>query len=480
MGRSCRRLVAFASVAVIGLAMALPTSASADTELGGIDYDAYCKSRGFDNATLAGPANGPYAAYNWRCQTGTETYALDLSDACRFQHANPAAVATTTNPDDAYSWRCIVPSQVASDESCIPQPVLQELASGADPGALQAEPGDSDFGSTGPPSDSPSEEVSAPDPAADPCPWRGTFQDGYTLAGDRTMVDLISVTRKRDRAKVRFKLNESVPIELCINSLTKKKWQRCKVGGSTPGDHQLKIKGKRRRKVPRSVQLRFQDLSTGALQSYELAFKKRKGTITRSPVSIAETPPPPDLEVKAIDYPDGVGSWDYSRPFSNWIQHVIGKYWWIGFGFHTCMDIERYWFINYYKREQKHIRDHFNPGYNLGRPVSPLLIKATGFGWVNWRFYQVFDGGTWGRSSLTAPYSNFFGSSCSQKPHLITGVIFRKWSQIGHVNTIGGPLGGQYRSGPFIRQDFERGQIGFRDGNTGTVWYRYWGGPWRT
>lgn len=126
-------------------------------------------------------------------------------------------------------------------------------------------------------------------------------------------------------------------------------------------------------------------------------------------------------------------------------------------------------FINGYRDEQNWIRSQFKGDYMLGRPVTGVKVTYTKS--LKVRNYQIFDGGSWGRSSLTQPkpVSVF---NCYSKPFLVTGTMYSKWSQIGHINTLGGPVGGQYWNGPYINQNFERGQMGFHSSNPGDVWWR--------
>jgi len=406
-----------------------------------------------------------------------------MDAACSSQYDNPAAVGRSANLDDAYSWRCYEVSALESNTTCLPDSLSELLEERPNPGTPIAEPGGSDFGEDGTTSTEEPTDADAPAPiAADPCAWRGTFDDGFTLAGERAMVELEAVSRRARTATVDFDLLEPVAWKVCVRSLGSRSWQKCGSGSGETGTHEVSLT--RKTKVPRAVQVRFSDIESGALESYDVRFEGKTGEITRAPTSLSDPPPLPAMRAElrgGVGYPEGVGDFLHNNPFADWIQHVISKNWWIGYGYHTCLNLyQKYWFIEYYKREQAHIRQHFSPGYNLGRPATAMRINVTGFAGTSWRFYQLFDGGSWGRSTLTAPRSEFLGNSCSQKPHLITGAIFRKWEQLGHVNTMGGPLGGQYREGPFVKQNFEKGQIGFRDGNLGTVWYRFGNGPWQT
>ena len=79
----------------------------AERELGGIDLDGYCRSRGYIGAVLVGPAQGPNAAYDWRCRSsdGGAT-GISVDDACRWMYSDPSAYSRPKDQNDAYSWRC--------------------------------------------------------------------------------------------------------------------------------------------------------------------------------------------------------------------------------------------------------------------------------------------------------------------------------------------------------------------------------------
>jgi hypothetical protein len=72
--------------------------------LGGIDIDRHCRE-------IHG--SGSYAtliertAWGWRCQSGSNQYSIDLTNACKRQYNNQNARAETTNSRDPYSWRCV-------------------------------------------------------------------------------------------------------------------------------------------------------------------------------------------------------------------------------------------------------------------------------------------------------------------------------------------------------------------------------------
>lgn len=79
-----------------------------DTNLGGINLAAYCNVRGYPDVVLEGPSEGPGAAYGWRCKSGSQTYGIDMSAACREQFTS-IAYAVILDPDQSESWRCFSP-----------------------------------------------------------------------------------------------------------------------------------------------------------------------------------------------------------------------------------------------------------------------------------------------------------------------------------------------------------------------------------
>jgi lysophospholipase L1-like esterase len=100
---------AFVVAAISGFLLFGAPAASAETQLGGVDLNRYCQSRGYDGAVLSGPRFAPNAAYNWHCQKGTTQSGIDVTVACREQYGNPSAVARALDLNDAYSWRCFAP-----------------------------------------------------------------------------------------------------------------------------------------------------------------------------------------------------------------------------------------------------------------------------------------------------------------------------------------------------------------------------------
>jgi hypothetical protein len=134
-----------------------------------------------------------------------------------------------------------------------------------------------------------------------------------------------------------------------------------------------------------------------------------------------------------------------------------------------------------YLDQQNVIRQRFSPGYRIGAPAT-LVRSVQGLTTV--RFYQTFTGGSWGNSILIPRKARLAildpRSWYTDRLYLITGAIYYKWMAVGNVGTLGGPNGPQYRSGPFIDQDFDKGgQIGFAANNPGDVWWHRKGERWQ-
>jgi hypothetical protein len=78
--------------------------------LGGVDLDAGCKIKHgpWAYATLLGSPYSTWAVTNWRCQSGGSQHGIDVTQFCRLQYLLPTASARYTDPNNAYSWQCVI------------------------------------------------------------------------------------------------------------------------------------------------------------------------------------------------------------------------------------------------------------------------------------------------------------------------------------------------------------------------------------
>ena len=141
--------------------------------------------------------------------------------------------------------------------------------------------------------------------------------------------------------------------------------------------------------------------------------------------------------------------------------------------FEPCSRFLRDKFRAAYQDEGNYIRSHFSGGYNIGSPITRVTTPNPGFNTSPVRWYQLYSG-TWGISSLTQQTRRAWWDIqfCFARPHLVTGAIYRRWGQIGHVNRLGGPTQHQWRMGAWIFQWFEAGVIAYHPG-TNRTWWRY-------
>lgn len=78
--------------------------------LGGVDMNAGCKiAHGpWASAVLLGSPYSTWAITNWRCQSLGTQYSINVTQFCRWQYLLPTASATWTDPNNAYSWQCVI------------------------------------------------------------------------------------------------------------------------------------------------------------------------------------------------------------------------------------------------------------------------------------------------------------------------------------------------------------------------------------
>jgi hypothetical protein len=96
--------LAFESMTV-AQAVGPPTTGS---DLGGMNLNAYCQSKGFGGATLTKARIGPGAAFNnWVCvsASGVQT-PLNLQAACEYTFPQRPIAPEAPDLNDAFSWHC--------------------------------------------------------------------------------------------------------------------------------------------------------------------------------------------------------------------------------------------------------------------------------------------------------------------------------------------------------------------------------------
>ncbi len=77
--------------------------AAAAAVLGGVDLQAYCRSRYPRGGVVL---LGRRDAYSWKCRSGSERfYPINMDQVCRAQYGR-GTYAQTRNPSNPYSWRC--------------------------------------------------------------------------------------------------------------------------------------------------------------------------------------------------------------------------------------------------------------------------------------------------------------------------------------------------------------------------------------
>ncbi len=84
-----------------------PAATPPGTELGGVDFSAYCRQEYGGTATAR--LDETQGAYGWRCWTTANdiiTYRdIDLQDVCEQAYGEPA-YEQSANVNDPHGWRC--------------------------------------------------------------------------------------------------------------------------------------------------------------------------------------------------------------------------------------------------------------------------------------------------------------------------------------------------------------------------------------
>lgn len=94
--------LAFATALIVSTSI-FPSSAQAQTELGPVNIDAYCKKRFGDRSRAELVEN---TAWGWRCRIREDLVTVSISNACRYKYGQ-RAYAQARNSRDPYSWVCL-------------------------------------------------------------------------------------------------------------------------------------------------------------------------------------------------------------------------------------------------------------------------------------------------------------------------------------------------------------------------------------
>lgn len=84
-----------------------PAATPPGTELGGVDFSAYCRRAHGSSATAQ--LDETQGAYGWRCWTTANDIItfrdIDLQEVCELAYGEPA-YEQTANINDPHGWRC--------------------------------------------------------------------------------------------------------------------------------------------------------------------------------------------------------------------------------------------------------------------------------------------------------------------------------------------------------------------------------------
>jgi hypothetical protein len=166
----------------------------------------------------------------------------------------------------------------------------------------------------------------------------------------------------------------------------------------------------------------------------------------------------------------------------------IGKF---DFGWHASQQVKskltpgsgalaamRHEFRRAYANEQSFYSHNFQSGFAIGNPWQRVRTFERNF---TVRFYQEFAGGTYGNAILAPPHAKPYSDTAAQwfsgPLYLVVGSFFEKWIAVGQFKTLGGPTANEHNApGPWIVQNFEKGQIRFW--STKGTWWHLYGHKW--
>lgn len=119
MHRAIRAAIGLAIVAVgawlvFGGGSAAGAMVRQSVNEGGLDLAGYCASMN-ETDYLNGPVQGPNAAFQWYCLSGSTKIPIVMNSACAWQYPNAKSVAANDDVNNAYSWSCFVQGGTSPD-----------------------------------------------------------------------------------------------------------------------------------------------------------------------------------------------------------------------------------------------------------------------------------------------------------------------------------------------------------------------------
>lgn len=119
MKASRRFILALPACAVLLAMMVFPLPVSADTALGGMDLDGYCRSIGNRGATLTGKT-----VYDWQCVSNAGAHSgININAACNWQYHRNDAYSLWDDFNNPFSMKCYSPTSGSSGSSQMRLPI---------------------------------------------------------------------------------------------------------------------------------------------------------------------------------------------------------------------------------------------------------------------------------------------------------------------------------------------------------------------
>jgi len=100
-----RRLLTCALIAAACWTAPMPVAAAAtlypaESNLGGVDLDGYCRHKGYQGTKLVNNTG-----YGWTCYKGSSYVAISMTDVCHWTYGK-RAIDRMGDYNDVMSWRC--------------------------------------------------------------------------------------------------------------------------------------------------------------------------------------------------------------------------------------------------------------------------------------------------------------------------------------------------------------------------------------